>query len=243
MVEIKNAEVFGLERAMNAISNSFNVGEIDTLRTLTPGQYDLAKKLGSNMDPYQSHSAFLKGILVMFDIKTNGVFSFELQRYHFLELVMAQSTNHSMKKFMEEDSFNPFTKYVDSSVIDIVKKLYRKWETSKELLKTFYEENPKGSWKDEDKSKLEEQEKKLKRYVYECNEELIHTCPRGLELWATCTTNYLQLKTIVVQRFHHKHQEDWNNFVEFCYSLPHFRELCGFKGPEWDLDKGFPLAN
>ena len=30
MVEVKNIEVFGLDRALNAKGNSFNVGEIDT---------------------------------------------------------------------------------------------------------------------------------------------------------------------------------------------------------------------
>lgn len=207
MVKIKNAEVFNLERAMRAIENSFNVGEIDTTKGNVKEK--LAKTLGSNMQTHQSHDAYLKGILVTYDIKGNGVFMPEFQRYHYHELIMSQSTMHSMEKFMTS-KYDPFTKYVSKEVKDLCKKNYESWVEAK---------------KSEDKEK-----------IYEAFETLVHNLPRGFELWATVTSNYLQLKTQVIQRFHHKNVEDWKAFVEFCYSLPKFRELCGFEGEEWNVE-------
>ena len=109
MVEIRNIEVFNLERAQRAIENSFNVGEINT--TAGTVKEKLAKTLGSNMQSHQSHDAYLKGILVTYDIKGNGVFMPEFQRYHHHEIIMSQSTMHSMEKFMNSD-YDPFTKYI-----------------------------------------------------------------------------------------------------------------------------------
>lgn len=208
MVEVKNAEVFNLDRAQRAIENSFNVGEINT----TEGNIKekLSISLGNNMQAKQSHDAWLKGVLVTYDIKGNGVFMPEFQRYHHHEIIMSQSTMHSMEKFMSGEHL-PFTKYVDPRIIEIVKEKYNNWHKAKE-------------------NNLSKQE------VYEAFEQLVHSLPRGFELWATVNSNYLQLKTIVIQRFHHKNIEDWQNYVRFCYSLPKFRELCGFNSPQWDLE-------
>lgn len=214
MVEVKNLEVFGLDRALNAKGNSFNVGEIDTTLTFDKTdnnkQWQVAKSLGGNMFPHQSHDAFIKGILVIFDIKGNGVFMPEFQRYHFADIVMSQSTMHSMDKFMTSD-YDPFTKYVSENTKKEARANYERYVEAK---------------KSGDKQK-----------IYEAFEIMVHNLPRGLELWATVTTNYLQLKTIVIQRFHHKNIEDWRAFVEACYKLPYFRELCGFTDPQWDLSQ------
>lgn len=214
MVEVKNLEVFGLDRALNAKGNSFNVGEIDTTlpfdKTDNNKQWKVAKSLGGNMFPHQSHDAFIKGILVIFDIKGNGVFMPEFQRYHFADIVMSQSTMHSMDKFMTSD-YDPFTKYVSENTKKEARANYERYVEAK---------------KSGDKQK-----------IYEAFEIMVHNLPRGLELWATVTTNYLQLKTIVIQRFHHKNIEDWRAFVEACYKLPYFRELCGFTDPQWDLSQ------
>lgn len=257
MVEIKNAEVFNLERAQRAIENSFNVGEINT----TEGSIKekLAKSLGCNMQTHQSHDAWLKGVLVTYDIKGNGVFMPEFQRYHHHEIVMSQSTMHSMEKFMTGD-YDPFTKYVDTRIKEIVREKYNEWVSLKELLnkaqselEKFIKESATKVAGTYEERKVAEQQmandktsylvaiEAAKKEQYEAFERLIHSLPRGFELWATVTTNYLQLKTIVIQRAHHKNQEDWGAFVAFCYSLPKFRELCGFDKPEWDLEALFPL--
>ena len=189
MVEVKNMEVFGIDRALNAKGNSFNVGEIDTTLPFEKNdenkQWKVAKTLGGNMMPHQSHDAFIKGILVIFDIKGNGVFMPEFQRYHFADIVMSQSTMHSMDKFMTSD-YDPFTKYVS--------------ENTKKEARSNYEKY------------LEAKKGGDKQAIYESFEVMVHNLPRGLELWATVTTNYLQLKTIVIQRFHHKNIEDWRAY-------------------------------
>lgn len=55
----------------------------------------------------------------------------------------------------------------------------------------------------------------------------ISTCPRGIELFMRCSTNYEQLATIYKQRKNHKLKEDWveefcNNFI--C-KLPYADDL------------------
>jgi hypothetical protein len=55
-------------------------------------------------------------------------------------------------------------------------------------------------------------------------EELIYSCPMGLELTARITTNYLQLKTIYNQRKNHK-LEEWREFCRTIEALPFAKEF------------------
>lgn len=50
-------------------------------------------------------------------------------------------------------------------------------------------------------------------------EQLVYTCPGGLELTARITTNYLALKTIYGQRHCHELQE-WRDFCQYIAQLP-----------------------
>lgn len=230
MVEVKNVEVFGLDRAVNAINNSFNVGPIDTTVKPDAKRLSVAKALGKNMAAHESHDAFLKGILVEFDMKGNGVFMPEFQRYHFADLIMSQSTMHSMEKFMNAD-FDPFTEYVSQEVKDICKKNYEAWVKAKTEREEYH-----SGFQVQDIQKQKENDEYYDKLVYDAFETLVHNLPRGLELWVTVSTNYLQLKTIVIQRFSHRNKDDWKNFIEACYKMPHFRELCGFEDSKWDLE-------
>lgn len=165
-----------------------------------------------NKEEFEFEEDYLKSITVCFDIKGNGVFMPEFQRYNKWAntgIIMSQSTMHAMEKFMNSN-FDPYTKYVLPEIKEIAKKNYKAWAEAK---------------KTEDKQK-----------IYETFETLVHNLPRGFELWATVNSNFLQLKTIVIQRFHHRNKEDWGAFVEFCYSLPKFRELCGFTSEEWNIE-------
>lgn len=62
---------------------------------------------------------------------------------------------------------------------------------------------------------------------YESFMKAISNCPQGIELFMRCSTNYLQLRTIVRQRKHHKLKEDWGvGFCEnFVKKLPYAKEL------------------
>jgi len=49
----------------------------------------------------------------------------------------------------------------------------------------------------------------------------ISNTPMGLELWMGISTNYLQLKTIYLQRRNHKLREDWGEFCNMIQNLPY----------------------
>lgn len=55
-------------------------------------------------------------------------------------------------------------------------------------------------------------------------ESLVYSCPLGLELTGTFTTNYMCLKNIYIQRKNHKLKE-WHIFCETLKELPLFKEL------------------
>ncbi len=52
-------------------------------------------------------------------------------------------------------------------------------------------------------------------------QRIIANTPMGLMLKARITTNYLQLKTIYLQRKNHK-LEEWHTFCDWVINLPHF---------------------
>ncbi|MCR5289299.1 MAG: hypothetical protein K6E51_04855, partial [Treponema sp.] len=94
------------------------------------------------------------------------------------------------------------------------------------LVKTYFTDYM--TVKNEDVSSLSDAEKKdHDSKVYEAFMKLRSNLPSGFEMWETITTNYLQLKTIYVQRHNHKLQEDWGTFCNALLQLPHFCELTG----------------
>lgn len=54
---------------------------------------------------------------------------------------------------------------------------------------------------------------------------MLSNCPQGIELFMRVSTNYLQIRTIVRQRLHHKLKEDWGAFIDFARKLPYSKEL------------------
>lgn len=87
MIEIFNTEVYGLDRAVKAIKNSY-IKDIDTLQPVTDREWEVASKLGS-AELGRGHDGFLKGILVTFDIKYPQYFSPEFQRYSHIFIQMS----------------------------------------------------------------------------------------------------------------------------------------------------------
>lgn len=182
---------------------------------------------------FASKDDYLRNIVVIADLRGNGVFMPEFQRYAKTAdcgIIMSQSTMHSLDKFMDS-GYDPFTKYVTGATIDQAKRNYAAWKE----VKDSYE----AAQADHTLSPEESKEWKLK--IYDAFETLVHNLPRGFELWSTVTMSYFELKTIVIQRASHKNIEDWGSFVKFCYSLPKFRELCGLTDKKLDFDKIFPL--
>lgn len=55
-------------------------------------------------------------------------------------------------------------------------------------------------------------------------ENLIYSCPMGLQLTCRMTTNYMQLRNLYHQRKHHKLKE-WRDFCNWIETLPMAKEL------------------
>lgn len=201
MLEIRNTEVFGLERTIVASGNSFAIGDIDTLRPAEEKDVLRSTKLGTSTLPHQSHDSYLKGIVVQFDIKYPQYWSMEFQRYNFVDIVMSTSKMHCLAKSANasfEDFSKQFNKYVSKQNIFNIQVI------AQDYLKATNKEEK-----------------------YEYFMKLVSNLPMGYELWMTVSTNYLQLKTIYTQRNTHKLKEDWGAFCNWCLSLPRFVELTG----------------
>jgi hypothetical protein len=121
----------------------------------------------------------------------------EAERYRFLTFVSSQSTMHRITKFDLSDQYN---KYVDPSIIAIMKQkvaaynyLVEKEDTNPEILK--------------------------EKYL-----EILYSNPAGFELTARMTTNYRCLKNIYKQRKDHRLPE-WREFCSWIETLPFAHEL------------------
>ena len=79
----------------------------------------------------------------------------------------------------------------------------------------------------------DESKEQMKRLVKKFNETksyedfmaMLSNCPQGIELFMRVSTSYLQIRTIVHQRYNHKLREDWGAFIDFARDLPYAREF------------------
>ena len=206
MLEIKNTEVFGLERSIKASGNPMTIGEINTQEQIQPKDYKRGKALGSN--PVGSaHDHYLCGVHVQFDIKYPQYWTIEAERYHWFDIISSQSKMHKLILMGKNSEFDAmFNDYVDYRSIAIVKEYIESYELHKKHGEDLY-----------------------KPFM-----RIISNLPMGFELWMTCDLNYLQLKTMYIQRKNHRLAEDWGAFCEWCESLPQFIELC-FKSVDTSL--------
>ena len=135
-------------------------------------------------------------IVVVFDIKSSTLFN---ETWQLLEkdIVMSQSSVHSLKKFLSTPDFDPFNKHVTEKTRSIVKRLFQDWEKAKEQ-----------------NDKVEE---------YKAYQRLANSIPYGLELWATVSTTYEKLtKFVCNNRYNSDYGSEYIKFVDFCFSLPRF---------------------
>lgn len=213
MLEIKNTEVYGLERSLVAAGNAKSMGEINTAKSLDiPKGYSSSeweedpavargKRLGK-APVGSAHDHFLCGIIVQFDIKYPLYWTPEYQRYHFENIITSQSKQHRLIEMASSPEFDSmFNKYVDPKAIYLVKTCVDMYK-----LHMVHDEKDKA---------------------YEWFMKALSNLPAGFESWMTCTSNYLSLKTIYFQRRNHRLQEDWGAFCDWCETLPMFKELVG----------------
>ncbi|HRS26381.1 MAG TPA: hypothetical protein P5140_07580 [Methanofastidiosum sp.] len=199
MLEIRNVEVFGLNRALVSSGLPMSIGiPADPPSEFPKSAFKRGKILGAT--PMGSgHDNFLKGIIVQFDVKYPQYWTPEAQRYHWFEIVSSQSKMHRLIVVASLDSAGDmFNKYVDPEIIQIIQR---------------YAQNYK---------KTDDPDQKYFWFM-----KTLSNLPMGYELWETISTNYRQLKTMYFQRKNHKLKEDWGAFIQMCEKLPYFLELIG----------------
>lgn len=231
MIEIKNTKVYGLEESIIRSGYPHTVGEPDDLDECLlfadKSERERAIKLGS-VKSGSGHDCFIKGVTVQFDLKFSLYFTKQLQRYHFIDFISSQSTMHSITKMDIKESCN---KYVEQGIIDIVEywvDLYNRFdEISVEqppcpvdsmMKEAFHMEKPVVYY-------VQYNDDVIPLTKYDIFMRIISNIPSGFEYWAGMTTNYLQLKSIFLQRKNHKLKEDWGYFCDWIEGLPMFKEL------------------
>ena len=202
-MKFENVKVYDLEESMIASGYPMrtelvtkHVGDNDLKRCL-----NLTKASNGN----GAHGQWLTGVRVAFDLTCTNKMWVEAERYRFLEFVSSQSTMHRITKFNLDGQYN---EYVDSRVIDIMKK---KVEEYNDLCSAIVPQSCEAM--------EEHNELKKKKYL-----EILYTNPAGFELTARMTTNYRCLLNIYVQRHDHRLPE-WREFCQELLKLPYFKEL------------------
>jgi len=207
MLKIFNTRVYGLEESVLAGGYPMRADEIgewtEEELNLTDKDMKRAAKLGT-VPTGTGHDNFLKGVIVQFDVRYPNYWTPQFQRYSFHDIVSSNSKMHRLTKMEIKECCN---KYVDDVVIENL----QKWV---DIFNTF-------------EAGMTEVEVEGTTYSkYETFMKVVSNCPLGFEQTMRVTSNYLQLKTIYLQRKHHKLKEDWGNFCEWCETLPHFKEFC-----------------
>lgn len=198
MLQIRNIEVYGLDKSIVASGNPMSTGEINSSRQFEMNDLERIKRLGMALSG-SGHDNALKGIIVQFDVKYPQYWTPEAQRYHWLDIVSSQSKMHRLTTCgKSEDFFKMFNKYVDESVIANVQNYIKSYNEA---------ETPEAK--------------------YGFFMKALSNLPMGYEMWETISTNYLQLKTVYKQRKNHKLKEDWGPFCDMCRNLPLFLKMIG----------------
>lgn len=123
----------GLPMRINADILNTKPNDVDLLRAI---------KLASSPSG-AGHDNFLNGITVHFYLQCSNKMWTEMQRYHFIDFVSAQSTMHCMKKFNLSEQYN---EYVDPRIVAIMRELQVIAQASgddKDYLRLLYS-NPSG---------------------------------------------------------------------------------------------------
>ena len=215
IIKVDNARIYGLGESI--IASGYPM-QIDTklmadnspVTNLVIGETDMkrAKHLGKAI-PGSGHDCYLKGITLQFDLQVPEYIWRQLDRYHFIDYVSSQSKMHRILKMDIDKACN---KYVLGDTIDTLKDFVEVYNNFDEWKVKFIENGyiDKLNFRNNEKMEL------TKENVFNM---IIANTPCGLMLTARMTTNYLQLKSIINQREHHKMQE-WRYLTDWFKGLP-----------------------
>jgi hypothetical protein len=126
MVEIKNVNVYGLDKSIldsHYPKSTINWYDISTPKVVLDKDIQRAVRLGK-VSTGTGHDSFLKGIIVQFDIKYPQYWIPEADRYHWFDIVSSQTKSFTLKFISIEKSIN---KYVDQKSLDIMNEYREKW--------------------------------------------------------------------------------------------------------------------
>lgn len=245
MLEIKDIKVYNLAESMVKSGFPMDTGELvenfeyhvkclqDYLDKKTQTENDIktaeshfnrAKRLASTPQG-SGHDCWVKGVRVSFNLKYPEYISPQLQRYNWFDIESSQSKMHRLTKMDIEKSCN---QYVDNVVIDNLNKwveIYNKFPIKNSNEYFYSEKTEEYVGYLSDACDYSEMYGKLLS-KYEVFMKIISNCPAGLEKWMGVSTNYMQLKTIYLQRKNHKLKSDYKIFCDMVESLPYFKEIC-----------------
>lgn len=124
---VHNAHVYGLEESIRGAKFPMAV-DVDKLTAeLTSGIKALAQ---SNIG--EGHDNWLNGVIVQFDLTATNKFWVEMERYHFIDFISSQSTQHRMAKFDLDKAYN---EYVDPRMVEIMKQKLAEYNAAEETQK------------------------------------------------------------------------------------------------------------
>jgi len=127
MVEIKNVEIFGLERSMRKAGYSMKMGDPIIEGAGDEDDIRRGKRLGK-VKVGSGHDNYLKGCIVQGDIWAPHYFLPQLQRYHWFEIVSSQSKMHRLGR---ADFETQVSEYCDPRIIAIIEELQQDFRDDK----------------------------------------------------------------------------------------------------------------
>ncbi|MGL5345741.1 MAG: hypothetical protein ACRDA3_00150 [Peptostreptococcaceae bacterium] len=202
LIKIDNARVYGLNESIIASGypmqvdvENFDHGTEETINWWVGEKENKRAKHLGNATSGSGHDCYLKGIIIQFDMQVSEYIWRQWDRYHFNDYVSSQSKMHRILKLDIDDVCN---KYVHADTKAILKMMINEYNDNYDNMSI-------------------EERKELFNYI-------VSSCPMGLMLTARVTLNYLQAKSMKIQRKHHK-MEEWHCICDFFDSLPKFKEL------------------
>ena len=192
---IENTEIYGINKSIIASGNAMRITMDNNLGEASDKDLKRAINLGLT-GTGEGHDNFLNGIIVQFDLYAPLYMWKQIQRYHFMDFISSQSTMHRLAKF---DASSQCVEDTDPVILE-------RYQVMLDTYNNLPEDTPTDQ----------------KQHLWRT---LVASLPCGFVLGATMTTNYRQLKTIYLQRKHHKLKE-WHEFCKWCENLPYFTEIC-----------------
>jgi hypothetical protein len=225
-MKIFNVNVYGLEEAIRASgypkrTEFFTVEDKDK-------SFQRAVKLG-NVSPGSGHDAFLKGIIVQFDVQYTAYWGLQFSRYHFADIVSSSSKMFKLTKMNVNECCNRYTVPTAKVLLQTLIDMHEHFD---ELTSEEGWEDPQARSSFGSVGRMVAFKDSGHYYVVTKGDlfnMIISNCPMGLELTMRVSTNYMQLKTMWKQRHNTdaiKLPDDWGVFVRWIETLPYFKEMC-----------------